>query len=130
MSESRPIGDWLGTSYSMGGERTDWQLSLWRNGRYVRKTRCARAATRDLAEEGNWDLVEDGRVLELEPRNSEATRWAIGEVTSCEGARTLLVLRFVGLVSRNLPILLYRVHPQPGPPPMPLDAHGFPDSVK
>ncbi len=121
MENNRPvIGDWKGTIYRIGGERIDWQLSLWRSGDYVRLL-SSHTAER---ESGKWELIEDGSVLSLTTESGENSRWAIRDVTGCEMATTLLVLRWVGLGSRNLPILLYRVHPLPGPP-MPLDAHGF-----
>jgi hypothetical protein len=124
MENSRPvIGDWKGTMYHIGGDRTDWQLSLWRSGQYVR-TLSSREPKR---EKGVWELIEDGKVLSLTPDSGESSRWSIRDVTGLEGAATLLVLRWSALASRNLPILLYRIHPLPGPP-LPLDAHGF-DSI-
>lgn len=117
------IGDCAGTSYGMSGDRQDWQLSLFRSGSYIRKVISSRRA--EIAEEGVWTLAENDSVLLLTPKDGERSRWTIHDVTGCEFASTLLVLRWLALASRNLPILLYRIHPRHGGPPIPVDAHGF-----
>lgn len=124
MGESRSvIGDWMGTLYGMDGRRCDWKLSLWRSGAYCRSIHASDQLAK--AERGQWSTEEDRAVLALMPESGEPSRWAIRDVTGYEFANTLLVLRPLILGSRVLPILLYRIHPLPGPP-IPLDAHGMP----
>jgi hypothetical protein len=130
MNEETPqersvVGDWKGSLYSIRGQRFDWQLSLWRNGSYCR--RVTGAGSQEINETGTWEVTEDGDVLVFNRKDGHSSRWRMHDLTSLERARTLLVLRHVALASRNLPILLYRIHPLPGPP-VPLDAHGFEES--
>jgi hypothetical protein len=73
-------------------------------------------------------LLETFSVLVLTPSEGISSRWRIHDVTGLEHANTLLVLRESILASRNLPILLYRVHLRPNGPPTPYDAHGFDES--
>jgi hypothetical protein len=116
------VGDWMGTQYNIAGTRYDWRLSLWSSGAYQRAVSSHESGR---LENGQWTLDEEGRVLLLQPSdNGSTSRWIFEDVTGYEFARTLLVLRSHVLGSRILPILLYRVHPLPGPP-IPLDAHGF-----
>jgi hypothetical protein len=114
------IGDWKGTIYGISGDRWDWQLSLYRNGSYSRKLLSEKLPEKNVAEEGSWDANDS--VLTLTPIEGEPSRWVIHDVTGCERANTLLVLRPLMLGS-----LRCRIHPLPGPP-MPLDAHGLHES--
>lgn len=118
------IGDWKGTTYGMSGARADWQLSLYQSGSYSLNVHSSRFPR---SENGTWTLVENDAALQFMPEGGEPSRWVIHDVTKLEFSSTLLVLRRLVMASRNLPILLYRVHPLPGPP-SPLDAHGFASS--
>jgi hypothetical protein len=126
------IGDWVGSLYSMGGDRWDWRLSLFRNGSYERTAAWAHERESAgppksiISERGTWSIEENHSVLVLAPADGAMSHWGIRDVTGCERANTLLVLREAILASRNLPILLYRVHLNPKGPPTPYDAYGFP----
>lgn len=39
-----------------------------------------------------------------------SSSWWVLSIHSCEGSNCILVLRWVALASRNLPVLFYRVH--------------------
>ena len=119
------IGDWIGSLYGMGGDRWDWELSLFRNGSYERRTAAVRRPDKGVSEKGAWFCEEGNSLLVLRPTEGKSSRWNIHDVTGLERANTLLVLREAILASRNLPILFYRVHLHPTGPPTPYDAHGF-----
>src|SRR5690242_9572321 len=111
MGES-PIGDWIGSIYAMSGERGDWHLFLDHDGRYES------SASLDEGEPkvtGQWEYDEEHRLLHLRPdgsadRDRRYASWRVLSVTTCEDTNLVLVLRKLILASRNLPILMYRVH--------------------
>ncbi len=106
------IGDWMGSIYHMGGQRCDWHLFLDHNGRYERTIRLEGDEHRDT---GQWEHDETNHVLRLHSDISNengrvSSQWSVLSVTTCEDSNVLLVLRAVVLASRNLPMVLYRVH--------------------
>jgi hypothetical protein len=103
----------MGSIYSVGGQRWDWSLFLDHDGRYERTVR--RHPDYERRDTGRWKYDEAGSVLQLISDNpDESDRnsggWRVLFVTTCEDSNCLLVFREVILASRNLPILLYRVH--------------------
>ena len=113
MSNPRAIrGDWMGAFYWMGGERTEWTLHISDSGRYQRM--LVRDGHDPEHESGAWTFDADQDVLTFAPDgDAESHAWSVQDVTRCERANTLLVLRRSILASRNLPIVLYRVHHNP-----------------
>jgi hypothetical protein len=103
------VGDWMGSRYGIGGDRSDWLLSLKADGSYSHTICTPSECPKTI--EGRWTVNDEESVLSLSQENStEAERWTIHDVTGLERANTLLVLRYLALASRNLPILLYRVY--------------------
>jgi hypothetical protein len=107
------VGDWMGSIYGANGQRLDWHIFLDHDGRYERTERQDPDYQR--RDEGRWEYDEAGKVLRLVPDTpGEDDRmsgcWWVLSVTTCEDSNCLLVLREAILASRNLPILLYRVH--------------------
>ena len=114
MLEHRPIiGDWMGSLYTAGGDRREWVLSLSRDGSYRRST--AKSPNGPTLESGTFTYNEESETIDLVPtaEPDKRTTWWVLDVTKCEWANTLLVLRECVLGSRILPILLYRVHNKP-----------------
>jgi hypothetical protein len=107
------IGDWMGSMYGVGGERVDWHLFLDHDGRYERTVRAE--PDRERCDFGRWEYDEPNNTLRLtwevpDQFNRRSESWSVLAVTTCEDSNVLLVLRAAVLASRNLPILLYRVH--------------------
>ncbi len=107
------VGDWMGSLYSTGGQRWDLFLFLDHDGRYERITRMEPDPER--RDVGRWEYDETKRVLVLTSDSPDAYdratgRWQVLSVATCEDSNVLLVLRQIVLASRNLPILLSRVH--------------------
>lgn len=107
------IGDWIGSIYGMGGRRCDWHLFLDHDGRYERTIR--QEPDGECRDTGRWEYDEAEKVLRLVSDTPDENAhmsggWRVLSVTTCEDSNVLLVLREVILASRNLPILLYRVH--------------------
>jgi hypothetical protein len=108
------IGDWMGSQYSIGGQRLDLFLFLDHDGRFERTVRFEPAGERK--DYGSWTYDEKDNLLELVPDTRGempgmiGNRWRVLSVTTCEASNVLLVLREAILASRNLPIVLYRVH--------------------
>ena len=108
-SSSRAIrGDWMGSSYWLGGERSDWHLCLRDDGAFASTVTDKSGKT--TTNGGKWQTEENERVLVLVSDNGSESRWVIRDIAGMEGANTLLILRLLILGSRNLPIMLYRVH--------------------
>lgn len=113
MTKNRAIhGDWMGAFFWLGGERTDWTLSLNVDGTFQRTIVSHTGDTKH--EFGDWSFDEESEVIDLVPEgDGNKQQWSVLDVTQCERSNTMLVLRRVALASRNLPILLYRVHHRP-----------------
>jgi hypothetical protein len=107
------IGDWMGSIYTIGGTRYDWRLFLDHDGRYERVIRLEPDFEgKDI---GRWEFSEIDEVLRFFPDapgvdNCKSNSWWVLSVKMCEKSNVLLVLREAVLASRNLPIVLYRVH--------------------
>jgi hypothetical protein len=109
----RVIGDWMGSQYDVGGRRYDYRLLLDHDGRYER-TVC-REPDYERKDTGGWFHDKADGVLRLESDTPDDTdrmssSWWVLSVRTCEDSNCILVLRWVALASRNLPVLLYRVH--------------------
>ncbi len=107
------VGDWMGSLYSVDGRRSDLFLFLDHDGRYERTVHMDPDYRR--SDSGRWEYDEDARTLRLVfdapdayERMSEC--WEVLSVRGCEDSNVLLVLREIILASRNLPIVLSRVH--------------------
>ena len=101
-------GDWMGSSYRMGGDRSDWHLRLRDDGTFA--STVADSSGKTMTDGGKWQTEENERVLVLVSDNGSESRWVIRDIAGMEGVNTLLILRLLILGSRNLPIMLYRVH--------------------
>ena len=105
-------GDWMATVYAASGCKTEIHLYLDPKGRFERVTRSDERP--EHVDSGGWHL-EDQNVLALEsdaPNETDrvSDRWSLLSVTTCERSNCIMVLRWLALASRNLPILFYRVH--------------------
>jgi hypothetical protein len=103
----------MGSEYDAGGRRYDYHLFLNHDGRYERTVR--REPDYEQRDTGRWSHDEDEGVLLLEldtpdKSNQTSSRWWVLSVTTCEDSNCLMVLRWIALASRNLPVLFYRVH--------------------
>jgi hypothetical protein len=107
------VGDWMGSQYDVGGRRYDYRLFLDHDGRYERTVRREPDYVRK--DTGRWFHDEAEGVLRLESDTPEdadrmSSSWWVLSVRTCEDSSCILVLRWVALASRNLPVLFYRVH--------------------
>jgi hypothetical protein len=107
------IGDWMGSQYDVGGRHYDYRLFLDHDGHYERTER--REPDYERMDSGRWFYDEAEAVLRLEsdkPDDNEQTSssWLVLSVLTCEASNCIMVLRWAGLASRNLPVLFYRVH--------------------
>jgi hypothetical protein len=107
------IGDWMGSRFDHAGRRYDYRLFLNYDGHYERTVRCDPDYER--RDSGRWFHDEREGVLRLESESpSEEDRisssWRVLSIRMCENSNCILVLRWIALASRNLPVLFYRVH--------------------
>ncbi len=107
------IGDWMGSLYTVAGRRWDLFLFLDHDRRYERTVLMEPDFER--RDVGNWNYNESVRILQLvsdTPDDSDRISggWRVLSVATCEDSNVLLVLREIILASRNLPIVLTRVH--------------------
>ena len=107
------VGDWMASQYDSTGRRYDYRLFLDHDGRYERTVR--REPDYERKDAGSWFHDEMEGVLRLESDTPDDTdrmssSWWVLSVRTCEDSNCILVLRWVALASRNLPVLLYRVH--------------------
>ena len=107
------VGDWMGSVYDPGGRRCDYRLFLDRDGRYERIVR--REPDYERKDAGRWFHDEAEGVLRLKSDTPNyidqiSSSWSVLSVRTCEDSNCILVLRWLALASRNLPVLFYRVH--------------------
>ena len=94
------VGDWMGSIYDVGG-------------RYERTVRTE--PNDERRDTGRWEHDEAENVLRLvfdtpDPWDRRSGGWSVLSVATCETSNVMLVLHEIILGSRNLPIVLYRVH--------------------
>jgi hypothetical protein len=111
--DSRFIGDWMASAYSVGGNRYDFRLFLNPDGTYERVVRHEPGNER--IDRGRWYHKDGDETLRLESETPDdndliSSLWWVLSVKTCEDSNCLMVLRWVALASRNLPLLFYRVH--------------------
>jgi len=103
-------GQWAASAYSTGGARTDYMLFLSPDGTFG----WTESGGRQAMYVGNWRHGPDEDVLTLNGTDDMgqpvAQRWTIHYVSDCEDSNCILVLRWLGLGGRNLPILFHRTH--------------------
>ena len=107
------IGDWMGSQYDIGGRRYDYRLFLDHDGHYERTV--WNEPDYERRDTGRWFHDETEDVLRLQSDTPDETdrissSWWVLSVRTCEDSNCILVLRWAGLASRNLPVLFYRVH--------------------
>ena len=104
------VGQWAAIRYSTGGVRDDLILFLSADGTFG----WAESGARHSMYVGTWQHGPDEDVLTLNSTDDMgqpvAERWTIHYVSGCEDSNCILVLRWLGLGSRNLPILFQRTH--------------------
>jgi hypothetical protein len=107
------VGDWMASTYSIGGKRSDIRLFLDPDGNYERSVR-SEPENEPRIDRGKWHHKEGDDVLCLESlsegNQGHTEDWWVLSVKTCEDSNCLMVLRWAGLASRNLPMLFYRVH--------------------
>lgn len=121
IADSEFVGDWRGSAYLPDGVRIDYALSLKADGGYVWRTRYE-----DREEHCSWGTWDHDRAEQLLIfRHSESAQgyspsrpqlWRVLQFPGLEGADTIMVLRWVALSSRNLPVQFYRVFPTTAEP--------------
>ncbi len=104
------LGNWMGSLYGGDGTRFEWKLSLETDGSYLRTIHVS--TDHPVTERGRWTHDVDADMIQLDATNGDSSNWSILDVTNSERANTLLVLRRLAVASRNLPIILYRIHLQ------------------
>jgi hypothetical protein len=82
----------MGSLYGTGGDRWDWQLSLFRDGSFQRRVIAVHRPQQEISEKRAW-VCEADKVLVLTPTEGKSSAWWIHDVTRLERAPTLLVLR-------------------------------------
>jgi hypothetical protein len=107
------VGNWMASQYDIGGRRYDYRLFLDHDGRYERTVR--REPNYERRDTGRWfhDATEGVLRLEsdsLDDNDRMSSSWWVLSVRTCEDSNCIMVLRWVALASRNLPVLFYRVH--------------------
>src|SRR4051794_30676124 len=109
-------GYWAASSYDSRGRRADHNLFISPDGSFTWSTF---SGGEDRRSEGRWVHGPTEDVLTFEHMQGadrgRAVPWEINYVTGCEDSNCILVLRWLALASRNLPITFYRVHPPDDP---------------
>jgi len=113
--DSEYVDDWMGSAYLSDGVRIDHALSLRPDGRYVWRTR--HDGREDRCELGTWRHDRGERTLYFTPSEADPVYgsdnpqlWRVLRIEGMEGANTQMVLRWVALASRNLPVQFYGVY--------------------
>jgi hypothetical protein len=108
-------GHWAASNYSAAGGRADHNLFISHDGSFTWSTRSVDGLERRSA--GSWTHGPDEDVLRLRHTDGDSDKvvsWSTHYISDLN-ANTILVLRWLALASRDLPIVFYRVHPPDDP---------------
>jgi hypothetical protein len=109
--DSEYVGDWMASTYLPDGVRIDYSLALCPDGGYVWRTR--HEGRGDRCERGTWPHDRSERTLRFDQSKPDSDQPQLCRVLQIEGmeeANPAMVLRWVALASRNLPVQFFRVH--------------------
>jgi hypothetical protein len=125
--EPSVIGDWIGSRYDMGGGRTEWRLSMFRNQAYERQMIASQSHRLELAlpesplrrvtERGTWslELVDPSRVLaELAARkripvpSESLEEFFVLRLTPSDGNQSVWAIHEVTRLGRCATLLVLR----------------------
>src|SRR3569623_651498 len=101
-------GHWRAVEFHMDGRRTEHELIFDPDGRF-RWTQTGYRGDRTFA--GTWRHDADDVItfhLTDGPFDTDRLRW---HAENWQDSNCVLILRWVALASRNLPLFFYRVHP-------------------
>jgi hypothetical protein len=123
--DSEYVGDWMTSTYLPDGIRIDHRLSLLPDGGFVWRTR--HEGRDEHRSHGMWRHDQSQQVLHFTPSEpgpiygpDNPQMWRVLRIAGFEEANAIMVLRWIALASRNLPVLFYRVHAraaEPAPAP-------------
>lgn len=104
-------GCWMGSLYKSSGERIEVKLVLDLDS-YERTDTYISGTVK--IERGTWTYQEEEKIINFFPSFSTHvqcnSRYEILELKDYSPVENLMVLRWIALVSCNLPILFYRVY--------------------
>lgn len=113
--DSELIGNWMASAYLPDGIRIDHALTLQPDGNFIWRTR--QEGKGELLSRGSWRHDHREEVLYFTPSEAglvygpnRPQLWRVLQIVGLEGANTFMVLRWVALASRNLPVQFFRVH--------------------
>jgi hypothetical protein len=113
---SELVGDWMASAYLPDGLHIDHALSLQPDGTFVWRT--VHEGRGEHTSRGTWRHDPGERVLYCEPSEprllygpGRPQLWRELQIPGLEGSNACMLLRWVALASRNLPVLFFRVHP-------------------
>jgi hypothetical protein len=104
------IGVWKASTYLPSGKRTDHMLLLNPTGRYAWMTTESDGS--ENATQGSWRAEQNGQVIHFIPEGDETQRpalWRVMDIAGIDRDGTFMVLRWMVMAARNLPVLFYRV---------------------
>jgi hypothetical protein len=113
--DSELVGNWMASSYLPDGVRIDHVLTLQPDGGFVWRTR--REGQDENASRGTWHHDHGEELLYFTPSEAgpiygpnRPQLWRVLQIVGLVGANSFMVLRWVAVASRNLPVLFFRVH--------------------
>jgi hypothetical protein len=113
--DSELVGDWMASSYLPDGIRIDHALSLQADTGFVWRTR--HEGRGEHTSRGTWKHDHREGMLYFTPSEpgliygpDRPQLWRVLRIMGLEEANTFMVLRWVAVASRNLPVLFFRVH--------------------
>ena len=113
--DSEFVGDWMASSYLPDGIRIDHALSLQEDTGFVWRTR--HEGRGEHTSQGVWQHDRRKGVLYFTPSEpgpiygpTRPQVWSVLRIVGLEEANTFMVLRWVALAPRNLPVLFFRVY--------------------
>lgn len=113
MVDSPLIGKWMASQYGIQGQRVDLELEILNEGKFVWRAFGQNGWRAEWS--GQWSHEDAAGVLRLssaEPRPEFfAELWSVLELAGLGSSNSYIVLLRVELISRNLPVLFYRVRP-------------------
>jgi hypothetical protein len=113
--DSELVGDWMASGYLPDGVRCDHALLLQPDGSFIWRT-WYEGQRGEHALHGTWRHDHEEELLYFTPSEpgpiygpDHPQLWRVLQLTGLEGANTFMILQWVALAVRNLPVLFYRV---------------------
>ena len=108
--DSKLVGDWVASAYLPDGRRIEHKLYLREDGTF--DWMSIGPDGQEHKSHGSWRHDYSSRIVTFDPDQKKPderpSRWRVLQIEELGASSSFMVLRWVALASRNLPVMFYR----------------------